>query len=586
MALEFEYGINTKNRFYDLTGHDEDPDEFISTQSKIEEKPKEKSKEPKKSATGSKKKSNVTGSTNDAPVTSEKGANNKGTAAPKGNEHDQQKSAKVSFNKGTNDDHRAESARGGGRGTGRGGNNAGFERPRSEGTGSRGGGNQRPPRSNRFDSQRQGNETGGFDQPSEGFADGGNENQQGEYRGRGRGRGRGIRSRGTFEIRRGGGRGRGPRGGRGGFGGPRPDGDNQYQSEGFQQETGTFDFNENDFGKTQFTSQSGNDSGIADGSTVDQRYSERGRGRGNYRARTFRSNRNYGAEHEHDSTQENTSQSDYRKYRHRHDREQRNEITSVKPIEKKDGDGANNWGNKLENADDVVIHEETGEKPAAPGESSSRAWHDVVEEAEQRQLTLDEYKRQNEAKKKLAQEKIPALKPRAAGEGEDPNAWKQVQQVYRKKNDDEVSEEDAENEDEESEVDEEETAAKKKILTIPLTFKDNQPRDTRGSFNSGRKFRGGSAGNRERGNFREQRDFDSTNDRRAAPYENTDDQQNQDREQPSNRGSGRGSRPSYPRGEYRRRPFNQNRGGQGRPHDNRPAQLNLANTDEFPSLEK
>lgn len=69
-----------------------------------------------------------------------------------------------------------------------------------------------------------------------------------------------------------------------------------------------------------------------------------------------------------------------------------------------------------------------------------------MDEAEKNQLTFEEYKRQQDELKRLAQEKVPALKPRVAGEGEDPKAWKKFEQVYRKKNDDDASEDEEEEE--------------------------------------------------------------------------------------------------------------------------------------------
>ena len=47
-------------------------------------------------------------------------------------------------------------------------------------------------------------------------------------------------------------------------------------------------------------------------------------------------------------------------------------------------------------------------------------------------MTLDEYKKQIEAKKRAQQEKVPQFNRRTAGEGEDPAAWKKFEQEYRK----------------------------------------------------------------------------------------------------------------------------------------------------------
>jgi hypothetical protein len=56
-------------------------------------------------------------------------------------------------------------------------------------------------------------------------------------------------------------------------------------------------------------------------------------------------------------------------------------------------------------------------------------------------MTLDEYKKQIEAKKQAHQEKLPQFNRRIAGEGEDPNSWKNFEHVYRKKNPGEESNE-------------------------------------------------------------------------------------------------------------------------------------------------
>lgn len=76
---------------------------------------------------------------------------------------------------------------------------------------------------------------------------------------------------------------------------------------------------------------------------------------------------------------------------------------------------------------------------------ASKDWAQQVDEAE-KQMTLDEYKKQLEAKKRANQEKIPQFNTRAAGEGEDPKAWHKYEQEYRKKNDDEEYDEEEEEE--------------------------------------------------------------------------------------------------------------------------------------------
>jgi hypothetical protein len=54
-------------------------------------------------------------------------------------------------------------------------------------------------------------------------------------------------------------------------------------------------------------------------------------------------------------------------------------------------------------------------------------------------MTLDEYKRQREAKKNALASVVPKLNIRTAGEGEDPSCWEQPQKIYRKGNIDHAS---------------------------------------------------------------------------------------------------------------------------------------------------
>lgn len=134
------------------------------------------------------------------------------------------------------------------------------------------------------------------------------------------------------------------------------------------------------------------------------------------------------------------------------------------------------------------------EPTETPGDGTAPApknWSQQVDEAE-KQMTLDEYRKQVEAKKRAQQEKVPQFNPRAANEGVDPKQFKDFAQEYRKKNEGEESEEEVEEEDEgrmrsesiadrlvlfleneeEEENDEEQQASgKKKVINIPLYFK-------------------------------------------------------------------------------------------------------------------
>ena len=90
----------------------------------------------------------------------------------------------------------------------------------------------------------------------------------------------------------------------------------------------------------------------------DQDTVQRG-GRGHFRARTFRSNRQYGSDRPNYHEREGGSggQDEYRQNRRQHDRQPRNYTSSVKPVEKKDGEGAHNWGSQTENPDETAVTE-------------------------------------------------------------------------------------------------------------------------------------------------------------------------------------------------------------------------------------
>ncbi|CAF4211123.1 unnamed protein product, partial [Rotaria magnacalcarata] len=69
---------------------------------------------------------------------------------------------------------------------------------------------------------------------------------------------------------------------------------------------------------------------------------------------------------------------EYRANRRQTDRQPRSHVTGVKPIEKKDGEGAHNWGNPTENPEDHPLPEETNEA----GAPASKDWAQQVDEAE------------------------------------------------------------------------------------------------------------------------------------------------------------------------------------------------------------
>jgi hypothetical protein len=150
------------------------------------------------------------------------------------------------------------------------------------------------------------------------------------------------------------------------------------------------------------------------------------------------------------------------------------------------------------------ITETTGQTGAV-----SKDWSQQVDEAE-KQMTLDEYKKQIEARKRAQQEKLPQFNTRTAGEGEDPKVWLKPAQVYRKKShaddsgEDDDDEEGSEQEEDESadELEEEQQSGKKKLISIPLHFKPLEM--SRGSSRGGGQRRGNNPRYRDRSDRDEQ----------------------------------------------------------------------------------
>ena len=379
--LDFEYGVNTGNRFLQFVDHEEEPEEFIAAQTKSDEPT---TKTTKTTTTTTKK---VTTKTNKENLTSKSTNERRTTASSAG--------TTTVFSDNQNQSTRGDSARGA-RGATR----------RVTFDGNRGA------RSQRFQK---------FEGPPT------SSDERGGAAHRGRGTGRPV--------------------------------------------VAEFDANAQEVSPQE--------------RTFDSDGNRRGNYRGNYRPRPNFSHRD-GNE---------MSQEDQRVNRRMHDRQPRNNVSGVKPIEKKDGEGAHNWGNPTENPEDHLVTEETTD---AAGQAAS--WAQQVDEAE-KQMTLDEYKKQLEAKKRAQLEKLPQFKTRTAGEGEDPKGWTKPAQVYRKKanaeqsGDEEEEEDEDEVEDDDEAEEEEQLIGKKKLINIPLRFK---PIETGrgGSARGGR--RGGNPRYRER----------------------------------------------------------------------------------------
>jgi len=523
MVLDFEYGVNTGNRFLQFVDNDEEPEDFIAAQVKEEEKQKKSlakdSKQPTKK---------VTTKTTTSATTTTMGKTNKENLTSKSTNVDQRRQQSTTvptvFSDNNNQQTRGDSARGTRGGSRRGG-------PPYEGAG-RG----RSQRFNKFEGtgSSSAHESTSFDQSGEGWS------TEGGSRG---GRGRGGPRRGNFE----GGRGRG---GRGNFSNRNED-RSQEENNDWQQTS------ESNFEGTRVQSNRDYDQETSLTERPFEANNVRRMGRGNYRGR---SHRNYS-----DRDGGEGGQEDYRANRRQFDRQPRSFVTGVKPIEKKDGEGAYNWGNPTENPEEHPVSDEITELTAQSA-PASKDWAQQMDEAE-KQMTLDEYKKQLEAKKRAQQEKVPQFKTRTAGEGEDPKSWQKFEQEYRKKNNGEESDEEEEEgsgeEENESgeELEEEQLSGKKKVITIPLRFKPIEI--PRGSANS--RFGQRRGGNRYVPD--QQRPTSPSQDQRS-PSSQYDEQQN------SYRGAARGGP---------RRPNRGSRQGRSNADPNAPA---LDNPDDFPTLPK
>lgn len=172
------------------------------------------------------------------------------------------------------------------------------------------------------------------------------------------------------------------------------------------------------------------------------------------------------------------------------DRRSGSEKTGVKPIDKREGGGAHNWGTHKDdleelnktNSDGDQTEPEKTEPPAAAGDAKdSDAERTAPVEEEPKELTLDEYKAL-----RLANRQKPQYNLRKAGEGEDLSQWKNMIVLEKKKEggDDDESDEEFDLSDYPQRV-----GRQKRVLGIEFTFNDASRR-------------GGTAGGRGRGRGR------------------------------------------------------------------------------------
>jgi hypothetical protein len=114
MVLDYEYGINTGNRFLDLVDHDEDPEDYIAKQTQPEEKPKKSKSDTKPAASTTSKKSTTTTTTtaSTANASGNTARTNKENLTGKSANNDQRKQQTNVLIDNNNQQIRGDSARG------------------------------------------------------------------------------------------------------------------------------------------------------------------------------------------------------------------------------------------------------------------------------------------------------------------------------------------------------------------------------------------------------------------------------------------------------------------------------------------
>ncbi|XP_065165187.1 SERPINE1 mRNA-binding protein 1-like isoform X2 [Atheta coriaria] len=193
-------------------------------------------------------------------------------------------------------------------------------------------------------------------------------------------------------------------------------------------------------------------------------------------------------------------QFDDRRGKREFDRQSGSDKTGVKPVDKRDGAGAHNWGSHkdvIEEADpskttnDVEAVWNEGEKTDAANttveskEGETEAEPTPVEE-EPKELTLDEWKAQRAGRQK------PQYNLRKAGEGEDQTQWKKMYELSKKKA---GEEEDSEDDEYDNAEYPQRVGRQKHVIGIDFHFNDSNRRGTGGR---GRGTRGAGRGGRPR----------------------------------------------------------------------------------------
>lgn len=178
------------------------------------------------------------------------------------------------------------------------------------------------------------------------------------------------------------------------------------------------------------------------------------------------------------------------------DRHSGNDRTGVKPVDKREGSGAHNWGSYRDDVEEQNQTQnpadESGEWTAPPAEQTENTEANENEETaapkeeeEAKEMTLDEWRKLEDQKRLKSHFNI-----RKAGEGVDNTQWKKGVAYTKKK-----EEEDEEESEEEEEEDDRHGHRKQLVTDIRITFADNPRRGGRGGRGRGG-FRGEGRGGR------------------------------------------------------------------------------------------
>ncbi|KAF5274578.1 hypothetical protein FQA39_LY07190 [Lamprigera yunnana] len=193
---------------------------------------------------------------------------------------------------------------------------------------------------------------------------------------------------------------------------------------------------------------------------------------------------------------------DNRRGKREFDRQSGSDKTGVKPVEKRDGGGAHNWGSHKDIIQEVdKSHEmepswaeneknDSGISTTENKEPREPEAEPAQEVEEPKELTLDEWKAQQRAGRVKPQYNI-----RKAGEGEDPSQWKKMYELKKKENQQESDDDEYETNDYPQRV------GRQKHVFIDIHFYDNRRSGTGGRGRGSRAGRGARS-NRDRQRLR------------------------------------------------------------------------------------